>query len=106
MPPRSGPTPTIGPQGWMRDLNAITLEEAREHHRNFYVPNNATVIVVGAFDTEEVLDQIEKAYGHLESRPLPPSERKPEPEQTKEYRDYVLKDVEASLAQIGYKFRP
>ena len=39
--------PTVG---WMRDLNAITLEQAQAYHQRFYVPNNCFLVLVGDFN--------------------------------------------------------
>src|SRR4030066_365310 len=33
--------------GWMRDLEKLTIEDLRAWYRRWYVPNNATLIVVG-----------------------------------------------------------
>src|SRR6476620_7783085 len=37
-------TPVVG---WMSDLENMRVEDAREWHRTWYVPNNATLVVVG-----------------------------------------------------------
>ncbi|RTL49239.1 MAG: insulinase family protein [Rhodocyclaceae bacterium] len=67
--------------GWMDDLEHMTAEDARHWYRSWYVPNNATVVVVGDVKHEEVFRLAEKYYGGYKARPLP--ERKPqnEPEQ-------------------------
>jgi zinc protease len=39
--------PTIGS---MEDLEAASIEDVREFHRTFYVPENATLTIVGDFD--------------------------------------------------------
>ena len=46
--------------GWMSDIETITLEECREYHRIYYAPNNATVVIVGDFDTKEAIKHVEK----------------------------------------------
>jgi len=40
--------PTIG---WRHDVETITRDELYEYYRTFYRPNNATVVIVGDFDT-------------------------------------------------------
>ena len=37
-------TPVVG---WMNDLENMRVEDARDWHRNWYAPNNATLVVVG-----------------------------------------------------------
>ena len=61
--------PTIG---WMADIEGIPLADCLDFYRVYYSPNNATVVVVGDVDTDEVLALVQKYYGHLESQPVPP----------------------------------
>ena len=42
--------PTIGS---MTDLEAASIEDVRDFFRTYYVPNNATLVLVGDFDTKE-----------------------------------------------------
>lgn len=67
--------------GWMDDLEQMKAADAREWYRTWYAPNNATVVVVGDVEHEEVFKLAEKTYGVFKAHPLP--ERKPqnEPEQ-------------------------
>ena len=60
--------PTIG---WMKDIRAITLEDCFDFYRRYYAPNNATIVLVGDVDTDEVLERVEHYYGHLEPQEIP-----------------------------------
>ncbi|AWW37152.1 MULTISPECIES: M16 family metallopeptidase [Streptomyces] len=53
------------PIGSMADLDAATLEEAREFFRTYYAPNNAVLAVVGDIDQEQTLVWIEKYFGSI-----------------------------------------
>jgi zinc protease len=55
--------PTIG---WMEDIRAITLEDCFEFYRTYYAPNNAVISIVGDMNHETALEEIHKAYGHLQ----------------------------------------
>src|SRR5215510_5320368 len=44
--------PTIG---WMSDIGTITREELLEHYKTYYIPNNATVIIVGDVETQAAM---------------------------------------------------
>jgi predicted Zn-dependent peptidase len=57
--------------GSMRDLGAITLADARNFFRGWYVPRNATLTVVGDFDPQVARSLIQDYYGPLPSAPLP-----------------------------------
>ncbi len=59
--------------GWMEDLQAATIDDAREFFRRNYAPNNASLCVVGDFRTAEAKALIERHFGSLP--PGPPVER-------------------------------
>ena len=41
--------------GWMADIDNFTRDDLYNHYRTYYVPNNATIVVVGDFDTKTLL---------------------------------------------------
>lgn len=49
--------------GWMDDLQAMRWQDARDWYRQWYAPNNATVVVVGDVDHRQVLALASKYYG-------------------------------------------
>lgn len=67
--------------GWMNDLENMTVADARAWYERWYVPNNATVVVVGDVDHRQVFTLAEKYYGALEQRALPARKPREEPEQ-------------------------
>jgi zinc protease len=54
--------PTIGS---MEDLEAASVEDVREFYRTFYVPTNATLAVVGDFDSAQALALITQYFGRI-----------------------------------------
>jgi zinc protease len=76
--------PTIGS---MKDLEAASIEDVRDFFRTYYVPNNATLVLVGDFETKEASDLVTKYLGRVpkSNRPVPRDIPK-EPPQTKERR--------------------
>jgi zinc protease len=58
-------TPTIDES--LAALRAVTLDEARAFHRDFYGPQLGTLAVVGDFDPDEIRGVIEEAFGDWES---------------------------------------
>ena len=48
-------------------VGAVTLDEARAFHREFYGPQLGTLAVVGDFDPDEIRGVIENAFGDWES---------------------------------------
>jgi zinc protease len=67
--------------GWMNDLDHLRPAEVREFFRQWYVPANATVVVVGDVDPAQVLDWARNFYGPIPSAAALP-ERKPREEPT------------------------
>jgi len=66
--------------GEMEDLQNATVEDVKAFHRKFYSPNNATLVIAGDINKEEVKVMIEKYFGEIpageaiEKRsPMPPS---------------------------------
>ncbi|MCJ7820060.1 MAG: insulinase family protein, partial [Bacteroidales bacterium] len=51
--------------GEMEDLANATVEDVKEFHQKFYVPNNATLVVSGDYEVEEVKALIEKYFGEI-----------------------------------------
>ena len=76
--------PTIGS---MADLEAASIADVRDFFRTFYVPNNATLVLAGDFDSKEALALVERYLGRVPKSDKPvPRDIPKEPEQTKERR--------------------
>lgn len=56
--------------GWMEDLDHLTLEDAQNWHQHFYAPNNATLIVAGDVNHQEVIELAKKYYGTIKRREI------------------------------------
>lgn len=69
--------------GWMSDLDAMTVADARAFYETWYRPDNAAVIIVGDVDPDEVFKLAQQTYGQI---PVPsaaflPSKPRIEPQQ-------------------------
>ncbi len=51
--------------GEMADLFNATVDDVKEFHGKFYVPNNATISLVGDFDPANAKDLIQKYFGEI-----------------------------------------
>ncbi len=54
--------PTIG---WLPDLRSMTRDDLYHHYRRYYVPNNATLVIAGDVDADDVLRRVERAFGAI-----------------------------------------
>jgi zinc protease len=89
--------------GWMRDLDNITLQDAKDYFRIYYAPNNATVFVVGDFDSKALQKKMEKLFGNIPRQTAPRPIVNAEPEQQGEKRLKLHKLAELPAVAIGYK---
>ncbi len=89
--------------GWMKDLDNITLQDAKDYFKIYYAPNNATVFVVGDFDSKTLQKKMEKMFGNIPRQPAPRKVINPEPEQEGEKRVKLHKVAELPAVAIAYK---
>ncbi|PWT79448.1 MAG: insulinase family protein [Blastocatellia bacterium] len=91
--------PTIG---WLSDLQTMTREDLYSYYRRYYVPNNATLVVVGDFDADDVLRRIDHHFGSIVPSALPARLKTIEPEQTGERRLTIRKEGTAAYLKVAY----
>src|SRR5437588_2440995 len=73
--------------GSMKDLEAASVEDVRDFYRTYYVPANATIALVGDFDTPQATDLVSKYLGRVPKAKSPvPSDIPQEPSRTQEKR--------------------
>jgi len=75
--------------GFKSDLHAITRDDLINYYHTYYVPNNAILVVVGNFETSQVLTRVGELFGSIEAAPWVPPVRPVEPPQTGERRVVV-----------------
>ena len=89
--------------GWMNDLQNMTAADAREWYRNWYKPNNATVVIAGDVDAIQVLNAIEKYYGAIAAQPLPVRKPQVEPPQKGIKRVHVKAPADSAQLAMAWK---
>lgn len=89
--------------GWMSDLKTLSLEDLERWYRQWYVPGNATLVIVGDVDPSVAIELARRHYGPITARPMP--ERKPqaEPEQRGRREAIVKAPAETPYLLMGYK---
>jgi zinc protease len=91
--------PTIG---WLPDLESMTRDDLYGHYRRFYIPNNATLVIVGDVDTDDALRRAEKHFGGIPAGPLPLRQWTAEPEQTGERRLTIRREGTTAYFKAAY----
>ncbi len=88
--------------GTMEDLQGVTPADCQKFYDTFYVPNNATLIVVGDVDEAEVRKLADQHFGPIPKGATPPRVEGQEPAQDK-LRDETLEiEVQVPVIVGGY----
>ncbi len=90
--------PTIG---WLPDLRTMTREDLHGYYRRYYIPNNATLVVVGDVDPDDVMRRVESHFGGIPEGPEPGRLRTIEPEQSGERRLTIRKEGTTAYLKIA-----
>src|SRR6478609_3075185 len=81
--------PTIG---WLPDLESMTRDDLYGYYRRYYVPNNATLVIVGDVDTEDAVRSAARHFGAIQPGASVPRIQTVEPEQIGERRLTIRKE--------------
>lgn len=93
--------------GSMEHLDAATVQDVQEFFRIYYAPNNAVLVISGAFETETAKDLVEKYFGDIPSQPQPPALDVTEPREVADtYQEYEDKLAPLPAFLIGWKIPP
>lgn len=58
--------------GWPSDLNHITRDDAYNYYKTYYTPNNSFIVLIGDFDTDEIMKLVKKYYEKIPAgQPVP-----------------------------------
>jgi predicted Zn-dependent peptidase len=89
--------------GSMKDLEAASLQDVRDFHDTYYVPENAVVTIVGDFDSAQAMQLVQQYLGRVPkaTRPVPRDIPK-EPEQTQERRATIQEEWPLPAVVIAY----
>ncbi len=91
--------PTIG---WPSDIEGWKIEDLQAYYKQYYAPNNAVMLVVGAVDPEAVFKLAERYLAPLEAQPAPPPVTTKEPPQLGERRIRVQRDAQTPLVAMAW----
>jgi zinc protease len=93
--------------GSMDDLDAATVEDVQEFFRVYYAPNNAVMVLSGAFEIDEAKQLIDKYFGSIPAQPKPVALDVSEPaEVAQTYREYEDKLAPFPAFLLGWKIPP
>jgi zinc protease len=93
------------PIGSIADLDKATLQDVRDFFNTYYKPNNATLVIVGDFNSEQALAWTHNYFDGIPASAKPiPRRDTPEPPQTSERTvDKSYSNTPLPAVVIGYK---
>src|SRR5262245_38883286 len=88
--------------GSHEDIQAVKLDDVKRFFRQYYAPNNASLAIVGDFDTAQTKALVEKYFGTLKrGAPVPPI-KVTTPKITAERRKVVTARVELPRVNVAW----
>jgi zinc protease len=91
--------PTIG---WLPDLRAMTRDDLYAYYRQYYIPNNATLVIVGDVDPGTALRLAEERFRGIPAGARPPRLSAIEPEQVGERRVRIDRHGTTAYLKLAY----
>jgi zinc protease len=61
--------------GWHQEIEKLDREDALAFYRRFYAPNNATLVIAGDVDADEIRPMTERTFGVVAPQPAIPARR-------------------------------
>lgn len=88
--------------GYKSDVQSFTADKVRSYYRTYYQPNNATLAIVGDFNTDAVLARIRALFGRIPRAPDPPRVVTVEPPQRGERCVTIRKEGLTHYLDVEY----
>jgi zinc protease len=89
--------------GWPSDLDNVSRDQAFEYYKTFYSPSNAFLVLVGDFDTDQLLKLVQKYYGSIPQSTLPKEMHLVEqPQRVKKTMTIYHNDITAPTLQFAF----
>jgi zinc protease len=87
----------------MADLEAASVDDVRDFYQTFYVPSNATLTLVGDFDSAQAVQLVNQYLGRVPKAEKPvPRDIPKEPPQTKEKRVTLQQPLPLPAVVVAY----
>lgn len=89
--------------GWMEDLETMTIDDVRNWYKTWYAPNNATLVVAGDVEAEQVFRLAKQYFSPLPRSVIPPVKPRHETKQYGTRRLTVELPAKVPYLVMGYK---
>lgn len=61
--------------GWRQEIEKLDREDALAFYRRFYAPNNATLVIAGDIEADDIRPIVERTFGAVAAQPAIPAQR-------------------------------
>lgn len=89
--------------GWRTDVENVPRDAIYAYYKKHYGPNNATMVIVGDFDTDKTLALVRKHFGGIKPIPQPTKVYTAEAPQRGERRVTLRRAGSLPMVLIGFK---
>ncbi|MFW2371560.1 MAG: M16 family metallopeptidase [Gammaproteobacteria bacterium] len=89
--------------GWMDDLDAMTIDDLKSWYQTWYAPNNATLVVHGDVQPQQVYQLAKRYFGSIEPSEIAALKPRIEVQQQGERRVTVRAPAKVPYLLMGYK---
>jgi len=89
--------------GWPSDIANYTVEDLQAWYQKWYAPNNATLVVVGDVEPDQVVAMAEKYFANLQASTIKPLKPQDESEQRGVRKLTVKAPAKLPYLMMGYK---
>lgn len=86
--------------GTKADVEKFTIEQVRSYYQNYYSPNNATLLIVGDFQTEPTLKAVQDLFGKVPNRGNAAEAQAPTPQSASQTSEANRSDAPRKSAPI------
>ncbi len=91
--------PTIG---WRPDVEKLTADDVRRHYKEYFQPSNATLLLVGDFNSSTAIGSVKKYFAGIASGEPPRPLRVVEPPQRAERRVLMKYAGASDVVSLAY----
>lgn len=88
--------------GWMSDIQNYSLQDLQAWYRQWYAPNNATLVVVGDVDPQQVFQWAKRYYGKHSPETIAPPKPQAEVPQNGQRRVELKAAVQSPSLMMGF----
>jgi len=88
--------------GWMGDIQTLTVNDVKDWYKRWYAPNNATLVIAGDVNHNDVFALAQRYYGKVPKHALPQHHKFEEPAQLGIKRVVVKAPAELPQLVMAY----